>query len=820
MTLDLLSLPMMHDYRLGLRMLVKFPGLTIAGGLALAVAIGVGAGWYDLSRDLFAPTLPLPEGDRIILIATQNVVTGEPETRVAHDFLEWRRTLRTVEDLGAYHSVPRNVVVGDRPPMAIQAVELTAAAFRTARVVPMIGRGLLDADEISGAPNVVVIGYDLWQRAFDARPDAIGSVVKFGDTSATVVGIMPEAFRYPVNHVAWLPLRLRGSYDALDGGPITVIGRLAPGVTQEQADAEVHVLGQRAAATNAATHEHLQPRVVRPGPALDVTELTQLALTNGPVFLVLLIACLNVGTLVYARTATREGEIALRSALGASRGQIVLQLFVEALVLALLAAAVGLIAADRILTWGIEMVSSRRGGTPFWMTPGLDAKTILYATALAIISAAIVSLLPAVRATRARLHSHLANLGGGGSTLRFGGVWTAAMIAQVALTVIALPIAGESLSQMWRKHAIQAEFPSGQYFAARIELDRSFADEATAAFGERRARTFAELERRLRLEPGVTDVTFANGPPGAASAVRVADVEASAGTGKAYGDLFWTSAVGPGFFETFERDMVAGRAFDGRDRNPAARTVIVNETFARRFDRTTHRGSPVGTRLRYRSNAAAAEPWFEIVGVVRDLGLNPEDRGPCCEEASFVYHAASAETTVPFVMSVRLRSDPAALSSRLPRVAASVDAGLRVEEAGPLKDWIDRRNEANGLILRAQAGVTLLALFLSALGIYSLMSVSVSRRTREIGLRAALGAGPRDVLVSVMTRAAALLGVGIAAGGGVLLVFTVGSDEFGPLIGRWAAFTAAVMLLAGIVASLGPARRALRINPTDALRES
>ncbi len=544
MKLDLPGLPMMHDYRLGLRMLVKFPGLTIAGGLALAVAIGVGAGWYDLSRDLFAPTLPLPDGARIILIATQNGRTGAPEARVAHDFLEWRRTLRTVEDLGAYHSVPRNLVVGDRPGIGIQTVELTAAAFRTARVAPMLGRGLIDADDVAGAPNVVVIGYDLWQRVFDARPDAIGSIVELGDTSATVVGIMPAGFRYPVNHVAWLPLRLQGSYDALEGGPITIIGRLAPGVTQQQADAEVHVLGQRAAAANPATP--LQSRIVRPGPAFEIADLPQLALTNGPVFLVLLIACLNVGTLVYARTATREGEIALRSALGASRGRIVLQLFVEALVLALLAATIGLIAADRILAWGIETVSARRGGVPFWMTPGLDIKTILYATGLAIISAAVVSLLPALRATRSRLQPHLASLGGG-STLRFGGAWTTAMIAQVALTVIAIPVAGESFTEMMRKAAIRATFPSGQYFAAQIDLDRPFADEATTAFGERRGRAFAELERRILLEPGVIAVTFANGAPGAAAAVRTADVEASPGAGKAYDDLFWSSAVGPGF---------------------------------------------------------------------------------------------------------------------------------------------------------------------------------------------------------------------------------------------------------------------------------
>ena len=259
---------------------------------------------------------------------------------------------------------------------------------------------------------------------------------------------------------------------------------------------------------------------------------------------------------------------------------------------------------------------------------------------------------------------------------------------------------------------------------------------------------------------------------------------------------------------------MTGRDFDGRDRTSAARTVIVNDAFARRFERATHRGSPLGAPASGdNSRATDRDPWFEIVGVVRDLGLNPEDRGPCCEEAPFIYHAAAAATIPSYVMSVHLRGDAATLSARLPGIAAAVNAGLRVEEGRPLTEWIQRRNQANGILLTAQAAVTVLALFLSALGIDPLMSVSVTRRTREIGLRTALGARPRDVLVGVIRRAGALMGSGIAAGGGVLLILAVGGgDEFISLIGRWTAITSTVMVLAGIAACLGPARRALQTS--------
>ena len=613
------------DVKLGGRMLLKYPGLTLAGGLALAIAIGIGAGWYDLMGKLLAPTIPLPEGDRIVWIETQNILTNEPEPRVVRDFLEWRRELRTIEDLGAYRTDTRNLIVGNAAPEPIQMAELTAAAFRTARVPPLLGRALLDSDEMPGAPSVVVLGYDVWQRSLGGRHDVVGSVVKLGNTPATVIGVMPEGFGYPVNHDAWTPLSLRASYGALEGGAISVIGRLAPGVTREQADAELRVLGERAAAALPATHAHLRPRVMRLGEHRS-SDIAQFAMTNLPVLLVLIIACMSVGTLVYARTATREGEIAVRSALGASRARIIGQLFVEALVLASVAAAVGLMAADRALTWGIEDVNRSAGGAPFWMTPGLKLTTILYAGGLAVVSAAMLSLLPALKATRARVQSHLANLGSGGATLRFGRVWTGAMIAQVALTAIGIPGAMESASQAMRKVSIRAAFPSREYLAARIDLDRPFEEETTPAFEERRARTFAELERRIAQEPGVVAVTFADGAPG--SRVENTSRERSRplpAPGRRTNIEFRTSAVGPGFFEAFDRPIVAGRRVprgrpESRGPNGHRQRGVRARVFARGGKRIADRRSPPVCRV-IRATRQRDELGASCGGqVVRDRG--------------------------------------------------------------------------------------------------------------------------------------------------------------------------------------------------------
>ena len=819
---------MLQDYKLGVRMLLKYPGLTFAGGLALAIAIGIGAGCYDLVGKIFVPTPPLPEGDRLVLVEMQNILTNEPELRVVRDFLEWRRELQTIEELGAYRTNNRNLVSSNAAPELIQVAELTAAAFRTTRVPPLIGRGLLDSDVMPGAPGVVVLGYDIWQRSLGGQQDVVGSVVKLGDEPATVIGVMPKGFGYPVNHDAWTPLSLRSSYGALEGGAISIVGRLAPGVSLEQANTELRVIGERTAAAMPRTHEHLRPRAMPLAGAQQ--DIWQFALKHLPALLVLTIACLSVGTLVYARTATREGEIAIRSALGASRARIIGQLFVEALVLASVPTAVGLIAAHRVLTWGIESANRAKGGAPFWMTPGLSRSTILFAGVLAVVSAAMLSFLPALKVTRARVQPHLANLGSGGATLRFGRVWTGAMIVQVALTAMGIPAALESVNEAARQVRIKAQFPSREYLAARIDLDRPFEQETTSAFQLQRERTFADFQRRVAQEPGVRAVTFADRAPGSLGSRRFAHVESSRNAERAFSDDFQTAAVGLEFFAAFDRPIVAGRAFHGGDVNPTARTVIVNEAFARTFSRETGSGSPVGARLRYprsvaRSDTeASAAEWFEIVGVVRDLGLDPDDAG---YESPFVFHAASAGAVSPLVLIVRTYDNAAAVAARLPVTAVAVDARLLVQEALPLSEWIRQRDMTLILMVGVQVAVTALVLFLSALGIFSLTSISVSRRTREIGLRAALGANPRHLLAGILSRAVVLMGSGITAGGAVLLLaVALGAGPSGrpaddlPLFVEYLVLTSAVMLAACLVACIGPANRALRISPTDALREA
>ncbi|HJR58466.1 MAG TPA: ABC transporter permease [Vicinamibacterales bacterium] len=807
----------LQDYKLGFRMLVKYPGLTLAGGLALAIAIGIGAGWYDLAGDLFRPTLPLPNGDRIVEVEMRNAAASEDERRLLHDFVTWRRDVRLIEDLGAYRTLERTLILGDAQPEPVTVAETTASAFRVAGVPPFLGRPLLEADEQPGAPPVVVLGYRVWQRQFGAREDAIGRTVQLGRAATTVVGVMPEGFAFPVNHRLWVPLHVKPSgYAPLEGVAVRVFGRLAPGATQAQAYAEVTALNDRAAAASPQTHQHLRPRVLAyGGESPGDRSLLELVMTHLPILLVMIVACVNVGTLIYARTATRDAEIAVRYALGASRGRIVGQLFVEALVLASVAAVVGLAAAHWALKLGMAAYySGMNGGLPFWVDPGLKLTTVLYSAGLTAAGAAILGLLPALKVTGPRVQGQLRNLGAGGSTLQFGKLWTTAMIAQVALTVVCIPPAMGIAHEAWRDRVIRDRFPAEQYLAARVTLDREAAEETSAAFAARLERTYRELERRVAQEPGVVAVTFADRLPGMGPAVREAEVEVSPGAPPISIANLWTSAVGPRFFKAFDVPILAGRDFHDGDRAAGARTVLVNEAFARRY---MDGASPVGRQVRYAGNPAAPDPWLEIVGMVRDIGMTPTDLG----EAPYVFRAVSPAAAYPLIVGVRMAGDPASLAPRLRTIAAALEPDLRLDDMRSLEDHASRVDVPQMVGAGAIAAVVSLGLFLSAAGIFSLMSVSVARRTREIGLRAALGATQGRLLAGIFSRALVLVGSGIVAGNLALVLFVALEPEVTVAdVADALLATSALMLTVGLLACMQPARRALRIHPTEALREA
>jgi hypothetical protein len=347
-TLDVL----IQDTRFAMRMFRKYPAVSIVSVIGMSVAIAVAAGYFTACGAFLNPKLPISDGDRIMSIQNVDVRDGK-DLQTARDFVAWRDALKSVTELSAFDTARRNLLVPSRAVERVDVAEITASGLRLAQTAPVLGRSLLDDDERDGAPPVVVIAYEEWQRVFGGMPDIIGQTVRLGREVYTVVGVMPEGFRFPVNHHYWVPLRLRLADIETGAGPsLSIFGRLMEGATPEAAQAELTVVNLRMAATHPDSYEHVRARVLPytyPFMGIDTPETAMMIRAiQLAIGLLLVLVAANVAILVYARVATRTGEIAVRTALGAGRPRLVAQLFVEAFVLSATAAAIG---ADARRVW-------------------------------------------------------------------------------------------------------------------------------------------------------------------------------------------------------------------------------------------------------------------------------------------------------------------------------------------------------------------------------------------------------------------------------------------------------------------------------------
>jgi putative ABC transport system permease protein len=837
------------DFRLGLRMLVKYPGLTIVGGLAMAFAIWVGAVTFEMVGLYVNPTLPLPGGERIVQIRNWDVTANDPDPRALHDFLVWRGSLRSVTHVGAYRDVALNLITDDGNTSPVVAAEVTESAFRIAPDRPLLGRSLVAADEQVGAPLVVVLGHDVWQARYGSDPNVIGRSVRLGDAYATVVGVMPDGFAFPVAHEVWLPFQP----DALEQGPragpaITVFGRLAPGVSLETAQTELTTLGRRAAAALPETHEHLQPRVA-PYAKLDAMEgddLAAMLLIEVSALMLLVLVCGNVALLLFARAATREGEIIVRSALGASRRRIVVQLFAEALVLGGVAAVVGLAAARIVLSlWGLSFLEANLSQVPFWYDPRLSPLTVLYACALTVIGAAIAGGLPGLKVTRG-LGTRLREGTAGGGGLQFGGVWTAVIVAQVAVTVAFPAVVLVEVRELQRIRSYDVGFAAEEYLAIWLEMDAmpgagAEADSAAAAIPAARFGMALEtLRQRVAAEPGVAGVTFVNLLPRTnyrdyrvelddSATVAVPAGEAGARAAQALLPDVTVAFVDPSYFEVLEAPILAGRGFQPADLAPGARTVIVDQGFV---DHVLLGRNPIGRRVRFSGAAPITSPpnepapWYLIVGVVKELGMSgAAEHG---QEAG-LYMPASPGSGFPAFMMIHAQGDPLSLVPRVRAIAGEVDSTLRLSEFQRVDQVTSTLQWILGLWIRATVVMTAVALLLSLAGIYAVLSFTVARRTREIGVRVALGASRRRLVAGIFRRPLTQVGLGVVAGAALIALGAIAmfrTEQFagegaGLPFGQLALLVAYATLMLGVclLACVVPTRRALGVEPIVAMRE-
>ncbi|HEY0966265.1 MAG TPA: ABC transporter permease [Opitutaceae bacterium] len=829
------------DIRLGCRLLVKNWGLTLIGGLATTLAISIAAVVFAAVDALMWSSLPLEEGDRVVAIQVWDREHGRRRDTTRQDLERWRSSLQSVDDVGTFQTIQRNVITPDGSIELATVAEISAAGFRIARVQPQIGRAITDADSAPGAAPVVVIGHDVWQRRFGGSQAVIGRELRLGREVHIIIGVMPQGFQFPLNFRYWVPLRFATDGHLRNTGPEGVVfGRLATGATLALAHAEVSALGLLPPVNAQPEPETIGARVVpytfaftgdfEPGELGFMGSLLLLALV-----LLLLPPCANIGILNYARIVTRQQEFAARHALGGSRGRIVCQLLIEALVLTAAAAVAALVILHIVSVVVTGRLQNVPGGPPFWMTFGISFRTLLFVAGLALIGAVVSGLVPALQAT-----GRLAQLGTGAlagrTSVRLGATWTTLVIAQVAFSVGLLPLASELAFGTLRTGVVGPGFAAEEFATARISMeDAEVGSEANVAPRETAGRTETErrqsatlfgqrqreLTEQLRADPGIRGVAVALRPPGEEPWVFV-DIEgqalpAESIDGQARGFRARFNRVDDAFFNLYRVPGLAGRTFQEGDAATEARAVIINRNFA---DTIAPGGNALGHRFRYvRPPGSSGQPgpqadrWYEVVGVVGNL--------PVTTEARVAYHATAPGQIHPIHLQLGLRGEPTGLAERLRDIVARTDPTLHVDEVSTLAEIYREHRFGDNLGAIVIIAVTGSVLLLSAAGLYALMAFTVAQRRREIGIRSALGAPPGQLVAAVFKRTALQIGAGSVLG--LLAAYVIGRyipiEKIGGLpIPGILPGAAVFMLLVGALAALGPARRLLRIDPTEALR--
>jgi putative ABC transport system permease protein len=820
------------DVKLGARMIVKHPGLTVIGTFAVAFAIAIGTAAFEIGTQVLFPRIPLPNGDAVVVLRNWNTQSNGPVSASPRDYARWKSRVTTMADVGAILVRERNVAWDGFAGEPVMVADVSASMFATTGVPALQGRTLLPADEHPDAEPVIVIGYEFWQNKLGGVADVVGHVIRISGTSTRIVGVMPRGYAFPRKHGLWRPLHLENFAEAT---PVLTyaVGHLEPGRTLDEANAELATISAAMATMFPETHKSLRAQVVSlPQAVWPIPAETSMVLGSVNFSLVMLIAlvCGNVALLLFARAASRQTEIVVRTALGASRGRIITQLFVEALVLCMLGAVVGLVASNLVLRWVWTIAEGQEGKLPFWMGTSLSPTTVVYAIGLTLFAAAIAGVVPALKVTSGGVDARLRAMSSGGGGLQFSGVWTGIIVVQIALTATFPFVTSFMRDDYLRQRHMPAGFAAEQFLTAILALDladgaAASADtlpEARAARLEARYRALAD---RLESEPGVLGVTYANRlplmyhPP-----VRI-EMDSGPVTPRGPdlppGYAISNASVDPRFFDVIGAPVIRGRSLSSADAEPGTHTVVVNELFVTRV-MAGH--NPIGRRFRFivpegsRSPLRAQpRPWFEIVGVVPNLGIDGDHPFP---GESRIYAPTLPRRTGPLYVAIHVRGDPQRFTSRLRELALATDPALRIVDPQPLPHVMHNEVELLAFIYYAIAGVAVVALVLSLASVYSVTAFAVAKRTREIGVRVALGATPWQIVFVTFKRASIQVALGIGIAALIMGTFIVADWEkpSWDAVGR-VGIVVLLIALSCMAACIVPVRRALGIQPTEALKD-
>jgi macrolide transport system ATP-binding/permease protein len=804
---------LLHDIRYALRTLVRRPGFTAVAVLTLALGVGANTTIFSWIDTMAFDTIPAVEGDDRF-VALQFAQGSRNDLSFSYpNYVDVRDAhLPEFTGVAAYDLVALNVRIGDEPERVWGQI-VTANLFDVLGVPAALGRTLQPSDDRAlGASPVLVISDALWRRRFAADPQVVGRTLAINSQPFTVVGVAPPRFIGPMNGLAadvWLPMTMQTAVvpgdrlNARGQGWLQAFGRLAPGVSRRQAQAAVDVVAARLAQDHPGTNEGRR-LVVAPmwSDGAGGLLLPLLGVVMGVVAVVLLIACANVAGLLLARASGRQREIAVRLAIGASRGRLVRQLLTEAAVLAVAGGAAGLL----LTIWTSRLFTALLPPMPFpvHLEGSVNWRVFLFAMGATLATALVFGLVPALASSRPSVVPSLKDsagaTGGGRARLRKGLV-----VAQVALAVVLLVSAGLFVRTLQHANEINPGFDARQGFFARLDLQAGDYDVASGpAF-------YRDLLERVEAVPGVSRVTLGTFVPltvggGSDTSARIEGYEPADNEQMT---IFY-SMVAPGYFETLGIPLVRGRGVEARDTADAPLAVVINETMARRYWKD---GVAIGKRLDYGGGG-----WATVVGVARDGKYNAINEPP----RNYLYIPVYQVFRPDVALMVRTAGDPGAVFPSVQLAVRALNPNL------PLYDVMSIEEHLRTSVFIPRLAAWLLGLFgtlamaLASLGLYGVIAYVASQRTQEIGIRMALGADRAAILKLILRQGLSLVGVGIVVGLALATLATplVASQ----LVGVEAtdavtfAITVAILMLAAMIAIYVPARRAAGLDPLRALR--
>ena len=794
---------LLQDLRYGLRSLLRKPGFTLIAVITLALGIGANTAIFSVVNTVLLKTLPYKDGDRLVAVWGRLKQVDQVELSPT-EFADYRERSRAFGQLAAAERANLNLT-GAREPVRLEGQAVTANLFPMLGVAPLIGR-TFTAEEDKANARVAVLSYGLWQKALGGQADAVGKTITLDGNTYEVIGVMPGAFQFPppvTNYKQseiWVPRSLENETRRAAHNLFT-IGQLAPGTSFAQARAEMDGIAKQLEQEDSRRQGgvNLVPLQAQVGRQLQPS----LLILAGAVGFVLLIACANVANLMLASASARQKEIAVRLALGASRWRIIRQLLTESLLLSLVGGGLGLLLA----AWGSEAIRAAGADQiPRADQIAVDGFVLGFTLLLSVVTGVIFGLAPALQASRADLNITLKEGGRSGSAPGRHRLRSGLVMVEVALSLVLLVGAGLLIKSFWRLVNVDPGFDTQRLLSVELSLtSERYAEELP------RSIFYQQLLERLSTLPGVQAAAIVNHPP--FSGRRGIDAFKIEGkpdpTGIEDTPLADARVISPDYFQMMSIPVLQGRAFNASDTRDSLQTVIINQAFAERY---WPGEDPLGRRL------SEGEGWLTVIGVVGDVRQSGLDQ----EAAPHVYAPYLQAPLRRSGVLVRTSSDPLSLVTAVRSQVSAIDPDQPIYNVHTMYELIAGSMSGRRLNLLLLGVFALTALTLASIGIYGVISYSVTQRIHEIGIRMALGAQSRDVLRLILKQGMTPVVVGMAAGiaGALGLTRVMSTLLFGVTANDPYTF-AAIALLLGIVALVAcyiPARRATRVDPMIALR--